>query len=198
MGKYSLAATAAFACVAAASTPALAAAVITGTVPGPDSGFSIALVFTNEPSSTLDITSLTVDISTATPEELIWDGNPLSTSGTASGALVNVAGADTGAYTFSFNGWNPGEDFRFTGDPDTPGNAAFGATVFNLLGSTITFGFSDGSSQVYAFVDDPAPQAGLTLGPVGGVVPEPGVWALMIAGFGLVGASLRRRRDAIA
>lgn len=30
--------------------------------------------------------------------------------------------------------------------------------------------------------------------PVGGV-PEPGTWALLIAGFGLVGAAARRRRD---
>lgn len=31
-----------------------------------------------------------------------------------------------------------------------------------------------------------------------GVVPEPSTWALMIAGFGAVGASLRRRRRALA
>jgi hypothetical protein len=29
-------------------------------------------------------------------------------------------------------------------------------------------------------------------------VPEPAAWALMIAGFGLVGAALRRRTAAIA
>lgn len=34
--------------------------------------------------------------------------------------------------------------------------------------------------------------------PAGGVVPEPAAWALMIAGFGLVGATLRRRTAAIA
>ncbi len=29
-------------------------------------------------------------------------------------------------------------------------------------------------------------------------VPEPGVWALMIAGFGMLGAALRRRREGVA
>ncbi len=29
---------------------------------------------------------------------------------------------------------------------------------------------------------------------VGGLVPEPGTWAMMIAGFGLVGAAMRRRQ----
>lgn len=33
---------------------------------------------------------------------------------------------------------------------------------------------------------------------VGGVVPEPQSWALLIAGFGLVGATMRRRRQAAA
>jgi hypothetical protein len=39
-----------------------------------------------------------------------------------------------------------------------------------------------------AFIED-----GVTVGPIGGV-PEPGTWALMLAGFGLAGAVLRRRR----
>jgi hypothetical protein len=35
-------------------------------------------------------------------------------------------------------------------------------------------------------------------GPVGGAVPEPAAWALMIVGLGGIGASLRRRREAPA
>lgn len=38
------------------------------------------------------------------------------------------------------------------------------------------------------------PSATLTIS----VIPEPGSWAMMIAGFGLVGAGLRRRREAVA
>ncbi|WP_293907435.1 PEPxxWA-CTERM sorting domain-containing protein [Phenylobacterium sp.] len=34
--------------------------------------------------------------------------------------------------------------------------------------------------------------------PFGGAVPEPSTWALTIGGFGLAGATLRRRRAAIA
>jgi hypothetical protein len=46
-----------------------------------------------------------------------------------------------------------------------------------------------------SFVSDFAPDA---VNMVAGNVPEPATWALMFSGFGLVGATLRRRREALA
>lgn len=78
---------------------------------------------------------------------------------------------------------------------------------FNLNGPAITVrlldgianafdphGFPTGSSLINAHID--IGNANLTnLRPyvIGGAVPEPAAWALMIAGFGLAGAALRRR-----
>ena len=38
----------------------------------------------------------------------------------------------------------------------------------------------------------------LTPGPIGSAVPEPATWAMMITGFGLAGAAIRRRRNTLA
>jgi hypothetical protein len=35
-------------------------------------------------------------------------------------------------------------------------------------------------------------------GVIGGAVPEPATWAMMIGGLALVGASMRRRRTAVS
>lgn len=54
----------------------------------------------------------------------------------------------------------------------------------------------------YQSIDAPGIRGGSGVGtafipsPGGGVIPEPATWALLIAGFGLVGVMLRRRRGA--
>ncbi len=178
-----------------APASAQAASVISGSVAGPDDGFSISMSFLNDLSSTLNITSLTIDGGTATPVPLVWDS--ASYTGPA-GATVGLSGVDTSVLTFIFggDGWNPGESFSVFGvDPDAVDDPAYGATVLSLVGTKVTFGFSDSSSKVYSFVDDAADGAGLKLS-LSSAVPEPATWAMMIAGFGMIGAMVRRRRAA--
>jgi hypothetical protein len=71
-----------------------------------------------------------------------------------------------------------------------PANTPY-SYVLNAWSRSGRFGASDPASA-YAFLD---PE--ISFSPVSGV-PEPGAWALLIAGFGLVGATQRRRRHAIA
>lgn len=65
----------------------------------------------------------------------------------------------------------------------------FGLTSDKLIKS-ISFGPGGGTTTNTSFVFD-----NLTIGEAGNGVPEPATWAMMIIGFGLVGASARRRRQ---
>jgi hypothetical protein len=66
-------------------------------------------------------------------------------------------------------------------------NSFFGLSSDRLIKS-IAFGPGGQSTQSVSFVLD-----NLT---IGNAVPEPATWAMMIFGFGLIGASARRRRSA--
>jgi hypothetical protein len=104
--------------------------------------------------------------------------------GNASDYVISTAGEDVA--DIDFQAWYLGEAF-----PGAAINRAQDAT--NFLGDITAYGFDpevakEASRFVnYAFRDD-----GLT-----GSAPEPATWALMIAGFGLAGAGLRRRRAAL-
>ena len=60
------------------------------------------------------------------------------------------------------------------------------------LPQQFAFAFTDGGSL--AAQDDPPPPPP----PPPGAVPEPGTWGLLILGFGLAGAAIRRRARAVA
>ncbi|MBL8771217.1 MAG: PEPxxWA-CTERM sorting domain-containing protein [Phenylobacterium sp.] len=59
-------------------------------------------------------------------------------------------------------------------------------------------GFEGGSFDDGNFEDPPPGRGGEPLPTPTGAVPEPATWLLMIGGFGLAGAALRRRRAAVA
>ena len=71
----------------------------------------------------------------------------------------------------------------------------FGPQLFSGTPAAPTFALGD-----YVMKDASGnPAARLTIAEAGGggVIPEPGTWAMLIAGFGLVGTGLRRRQVAV-
>lgn len=112
-----------------------------------------------------------------------------------SGPAVAVNALDLPGFTYS------GIVAAAAKDGNTIKNA-LGATISGLnigVGETITFTWTDlnvpGSDDGLA-IDDFSLAATFTAAPA--PVPEPASWTMMIAGFGLLGATMRRRRAAIA
>jgi hypothetical protein len=84
------------------------------------------------------------------------------------------------------------------------GQGFWGNGLFNIVGNTLTAGeahgiiqFSGTFTSLTLRTSNTEFWSGLTIG-TDGVVPEPATWALLIAGFGFVGAALRRRRSTAA
>jgi hypothetical protein len=76
------------------------------------------------------------------------------------------------------------------------GNTPFTTNSISLTAlSNTSFAFEIGttsSDNIGPLLDNVA------LVQTGGVIPEPATWAMLIAGFGLVGTAMRRRRTAVA
>ena len=118
---------------------------------------------------------------------------------------IEVTPLTPGEFLFGLGMWNVGGDDRLR---LTFFNAAGG--VVDTVESAQSFGFfgivnSVGATRAvvdfvggngYAPTDDWQTAVRQSITP--GVVPEPASWALLIAGFGLTGAAMRRRRTAVA
>lgn len=125
----------------------------------------------------------------------------------------------TAGLTYGFTGFDPGDSFHFTSDPESGSAAHCSSAVVDIRpdlvpgGLTATVDFGDGvsltgSDWVLEYINPAASHSAdsnqlyrLTLEkdvasppPNPGAVPEPAAWALLVGGFGLAGAALRRRR----
>jgi legume-like lectin family protein/PEP-CTERM motif-containing protein len=69
------------------------------------------------------------------------------------------------------------------------------SSIFGV-GSPAFVGFTSGTGSGYANHDLASWEFRDSFDPVTGAVPEPAAWAMMLAGFGLVGGALRRRTPA--
>lgn|GEM_PF-2343678 len=140
------------------------------------------------------------------------------------GATYDLAGADIWQYNFGNPADFPGtintihrgvKDFRIstsldgitfeevfagsmdlgTGQPLAANNVAFDATAqfvrFDILDNLVPEGFLNDTYTTYG--------VGLSeVSFVAAPVPEPATWAMMIAGFGIIGAAMRRRAAAVS
>ncbi|WP_017668949.1 PEPxxWA-CTERM sorting domain-containing protein [Sandarakinorhabdus sp. AAP62] len=84
------------------------------------------------------------------------------------------------------------------------GQGFWGNGVFTINGNTISAGeahgviqFTGNFTSLTLTTNRTENWSGLTIG-TSGVVPEPSSWAMLIAGFGLVGAAARRRRQTVS
>lgn len=131
-----------------------------------------------------------------------WPATPASTSG-------GVAGLTTGPYLDLAPGAVVSASSTFantTSNTQTaafqvPGSHILGFRFFNESTNAVNYGYmttiSEGATGFphtitgWAFEDS---GGAITIPSVSGAVPEPATWAMMLMGFGAIGAAMRRRR----
>lgn len=130
-----------------------------------------------------------------------WGDNPpvysgqeaaaLLFGGSASDYAISTNGSDVSQINFSafYDGW---------ADPDTCGyNGPCSQSMHvDVDGDGYAYPFGEGNAYSAYVSDHGVHLQNFAFRVVGGAVPEPSAWALMILGFGVVGAAKRQRRSA--
>lgn len=191
------------------ATASSAAIVITE-----DSGNLAAFSYSvNETTKTIDIYE-TWGATTGPVVDLLIEGWPYGFgSWTVNKYVTNQTGVTWNSFSHELlqadKAWSPDRDglsFAQLGIPERPRNSdAFASVYADELPTRDYLNFYDGSvedGQTVWFTfgltnrrdtDETNPFYLRQIAPV----PEPAVWALLISGFGLVGLSLRRRRETL-
>ena len=135
------------------------------------------------------------------------NGDNLSAEGLTITVTTSPYDVMLGEYAFDFGAGAGYPSFQDTYSAAN-GVVTFANFVYaNEMGEFLTFGTNPGGGNYYpqlisyntlewAYNDTAGIQFSAVTAPGG--VPEPATWALMLGGFGLVGATLRRRQGAMA
>ncbi len=200
---FMMAAMAATALAAAAPASAMVTFTFTPSVPSPTSGFVVVDNF----STTAGLTG--TGYSLQTPPNTLTGVAPANAVPYGTSYLDVVAGGNA-TYTFAPGGVSA---FQFDwGTIDTYNVLTIGFVgggSQTILGSTlIGTGTPAESSGVFTYIDTTQKVSLVNFSSGGNsfevddlaiaAVPEPGVWALMLGGFAMMGAALRRRRNVSA
>ena len=209
INKFSLAVGA---CVLAVAAPGIAATLVTPLAGGnSQSGIMFDVVIK---SSALTLQSIGVNISDGTYDFEFYtlaggvggntgDSTPWTLRNSFSGVTTAGPGNLT---TFDITDLglaaNTTYGIYFTSTVASGGIVRYtnGSDVGDTVAGNADLSILSGYGKSYPFTNTYQPRNfnGELTYSLNGAVPEPASWALMIGGFGLVGASLRRRREAVS
>lgn len=204
MLKLALVAAASFGLAGAATAATTISQSTTGPDAGPYAGEVLISNFDTTAGLTLNNASIRSDSVSGVSAAPFGDATSyLSVLGGGS-ATLDLGGAfkSLSFYWGSIDKYNTVEFYNgtsllgsFTGD-DVPAAPANGTQVGGSDNRRVQFDFGGASATSVRFLST---QNAFELDTISGTgaVPEPATWALMMTGFGLVGASLRRRNRAV-
>ena len=214
--RNSVFASAAVAAVLAAATlfgTGAQAAIGVSSVPGPD-GIGQHILFNFDSGTPAGLTGNSqIVIGTSPGAYAAPDGDAthylaVPKTGTTGSALLDLgAGYDNlSFYWGSIDTYNSVEFFTGAGGSGTslgvvngnmiPGATADGTQISTANNRRVFFDFGSDLAQSVRFTST---QIAFELDSIGtDAVPEPAVWGTMLAGFGLVGVTLRRRRQVLS
>ena len=191
----------AFAASLLAATSANAAIVITSPIGSAPAAGSTLINFDSATPSGFNVTGGTVQTGNNNfgHEPVVGGGNYLTTndsSGAGSATITSTTGFNEISFdwgsidtynTFALLDKNGGALFTLTGNQVTPHNGVdgFRITLTAEAGEGPFYGLRLYSGQPAFEIDNVA---------FNSAVPEPATWAMMLGGFGLIGAAMRRRK----